>query len=137
MKLLKQSLGLVFILLLIFSIIPISTASAAVSKQFPIRSYSIGDYDGCQIYAHQGGNIKVRVVQKGVHGGEQADTIWTLRNFNTGKLISTTYLPYDYNSTFTLYGVPKGDYTLTWISDTNNDTQGWYQVTSNGGSIVN
>lgn len=76
----------------------------------------------------------MRIWQQGIHAGEQAYTVWTLETAS-GSEISATYIPRDFDGTIAFYNVPKGDYILTWKSLTNNDTEGWYKVYSNGGTI--
>lgn len=45
------------------------------------------------------------------------------------------YVTSDFSSNITFYDIPRGDYTLTWVAETNNDTNGWYYVISPGASI--
>ncbi|CAK6481394.1 hypothetical protein ACPOM7_17380 [Peribacillus castrilensis] len=134
MKVLKRNVVVFFVLLMGLSFIPIS-ADAAVSKTWPVRPDSIGDWSGCTIENHQGGTISIRLFQQGIHSGQKAYTKWTLENANTGKVVRTQYVNGDFNSTLSMTSIPAGDYTLTWRSETNNDTEGWYYVVSNGGSI--
>ncbi|MEK3992718.1 MULTISPECIES: hypothetical protein [Robertmurraya] len=130
----KRILITSFLLACIFTLIPNIQTEAAVSGEFRIWAQDNGDYDGVKIWHHQGGNISAKIFQQGIHSGQQANTVWTLRTAS-GREISATYLPFDYNGTITFYSVAPGDYTLTWKSLTNNDTEGTYRVYSNGGSI--
>lgn len=62
-------------------------------------------------------------------------TRWDLRKLDGGALVKRKYVTSDFNSNITFYDIPRGDYTLTWVAETNNDTNGWYYVISPGASI--
>ena len=131
---LKKNLLVLLVLLLSVSIFPFQ-AGATVSDTWPVRFSSKGTYDGCTIDNHGGGNIVVRIKQWGVHSGEKASTRWDLVNMDTGKLVKRIYVTSDFNSNITFKDIPRGDYSLTWFGDTNNDTNGWYYVISPGADI--
>ncbi|MEK4535873.1 hypothetical protein NST21_11100 [Peribacillus sp. FSL K6-1552] len=131
---LKKNVLMFLILLLSVSVLPLQ-AGATVSDTWPVRFTNIGTYDGCTIDNHGGGNIVVRIKQWGVHSGEKASTRWDLRKLDGGALVKRKYVTSDFNSNITFYDIPRGDYTLTWVAETNNDTNGWYYVISPGADI--
>lgn len=134
MKMLKRNIFVLFAVIIGFTTIGFSSASAYTSQKFPVRPERYGEWDGVTISKHVGGDIAVRVWQQGVHSGQQAETQWVLTSWETGKRY-TQYLKYDYDGAFTFKNVPYGSYSLTWTSLTGAKTEGWFYVAMPGGSV--
>ncbi|EJL45332.1 hypothetical protein BAG01nite_49420 [Brevibacillus agri] len=84
----------------------------------------------------EAGTISVRLVQQGIHTGEQASTRWTLEN-SSGTVLATTDVKGDKNPyTITFTNVKLGDYNLVWETLNSYDTQGNYYIYAPSGTEV-
>lgn len=132
----KKGIIVIMALSLLFTI-PLSASAAVTGPQYRISATHTGNFDSCFVdFRPSGltGDVKIRIKQYGVHSGEQASVYWKLYHTKTGKVIGQL-LNSDYDGTLVFTDVPSGDYQLIWESRTNNDTEGWYQVTIAGGSV--
>nr|WP_194269159.1 hypothetical protein [Anaerobacillus isosaccharinicus]QOY35106.1 hypothetical protein AWH56_020760 [Anaerobacillus isosaccharinicus] len=131
-----NQLTFLIVLTLLF-MVPFSVYASVTSTQYRISATKSGDWDGIFIdFRPTGstGNVNVRINQYGIHSGEQANIEWRLLHTKTGA-DKRQSIPRDYNGTLTFTDVPSGDYQLIWESKTNNDTEGWYQVTIAAGKV--
>ena len=96
-----------------------------------------GESDSITLHNHQGGNVSIRMKYQGVHAGQKAYIKWELIDMDTTKTIRTFYINGDPNTTQTWSNIPAGDYTLRWESLNGYKVDGWYSVTTVGGSVYN
>lgn len=108
---------------------------------WPIRPTDTGDSDSITIILDSTGTIKANVVQYGIHAGQRAHTLWELYN-SSGKRLYVYDLLGDYGNngssakTLSIGSYPAGTYTLSWTSETDNDTAGnWYVYLPDGSEV--
>lgn len=106
---------------------------AATSEQYSLRPTSIGDDGSVRVYLYEGATkLGITVNQSGIHSGQQAHTYWKVYHQNTGKVEHEKDLPGDFYGAILFDNLknPGGTYDVIWESKTNNDTQGWWLITT-------
>lgn len=106
---------------------------AATSEKFSLRPTSEGDRGAVRVYLYEGATrLGITVNQSGIHTGQKAHTIWEVYHQNTGAVENGIEIPGDYYGAILFENLknPGGTYDVSWESKTNNDTQGWWLITT-------
>jgi hypothetical protein len=92
---------------------------------YPLRFYGEDDYEQYEFIMGAAGNIDIRLVQLGVHSGEQATTRWTLENTFGNEITSIDVVGDKNPATIRFTGLSRGERYYVKITPLNdNDMEG-------------
>ncbi|GLY12974.1 hypothetical protein [Pseudobacillus badius] len=131
----KKLVSVLTVMLFLFTFSPQTQAAAATYGPWKITSYSAGDWDSVMASPNRNvTSLKINIKQYGVHSGQKADILWHVWETGTvGKTSWSKRISSDYTGTLVVNGLnPSKDYSVGWISKTNNDLSGQWSVSIDG-----
>lgn len=132
----KKSLATVFTtaaLLLMFT----TPTSAATFGPYDITSYLKNDYGGVTADLGSGvDKITIDLKQWGIHSGQKADIYYRVSRLG-GSESYMKRVQGDGTATlvFDNLRAPGADYSISWLSNTDYDLDGWYKVIISSGTV--